>query len=72
MEKKLEVTIEWGDSFMHTELQKKSFKDMNAAIEFCRKHYNNIWMINSTRTNRNPISHFLIRDAIEHPDFDFS
>lgn len=44
--------------------QDKTFKDEMSAIEWCRKNYKNIGVINNYRTLGQQISHFEIMDAI--------
>ena len=44
--------------------QEKSFKDEMAAIEWIRKHSQNIMEINDYPTLGQPVSHFEIMDAI--------
>ena len=44
--------------------QEKSFKDDMAAIEWCRRNYEKIVMINDYRTFNQQISHFEIMDAL--------
>lgn len=53
----IKVNIQYGE-FPNTTLQTKSFKDENAAIEWCRRNYKKIFSINDYRTFFQPISHF--------------
>ncbi len=48
----------------NSEWQDKSFKDENAAMEWCRRNSAKIGCINDYRTGFKPISHFEIMDAI--------
>lgn len=57
------VDIMYG-TFFNTEWQKKKFKDEISAMEWCRRHFENIGCINNYRTGFQPISHFEIMDAL--------
>lgn len=46
------------------EWQKKTFKDTNDAIVWCRRNYKKIGCLNDYRTFGQPISHFDVMDAI--------
>ena len=59
----IKVKVLYGE-LLNTSWQDKSFKDENAAIEWCRKNYRNIGCINDYRTGFEPISHFEIMDAL--------
>lgn len=50
--------------FKNNDVQKKSFKDEKAAMEWCRRNYKKIFRINDRLTLFEPISHFDIIDAI--------
>ncbi len=59
----IKVKVLFGELF-NTEWQTKSFKDENAAMEWCRRNASKIGCINDYRTGFKPISHFEIMDAL--------
>ena len=59
----LKVKILFGKPF-EMSWQEKSFKDENAAIEWCRRNSSKIGCINNYRTVFQNISHFEIMDAL--------
>lgn len=59
----IKVRILYGKLFA-SEWQDKTFKDENAAIEWCRRNHEKIGCINDYRTNHQQISHFEIMDAL--------
>jgi len=60
----LKLKVLYGSSALDTEWQDKSFKDENAAIEWCRRNYAKIACVNDYRTFFQQVSHFEIMDAI--------
>ena len=64
----IKVVINYGPNYFNAELQTKSFKDETAAVEFCRKHHDNIHSINGIPTHGEQLSHFEIIDAIRNKE----
>ena len=63
----MKVSIRWGKDVINSEWQEKTFKDNIAAMEFIRKHSDNIHGINGELIPEyaKPLNHYDIQMLLE-------
>ena len=60
----IKIKVNFGTNIFNATWQDKTFKTEMDAVEWCRRNYAKIWIINDYQTLGQPIPHFEIMDAI--------